>query len=72
MGFVSQGVINLRTVWGALAIVSMAACVFHGFKRHNGSIGWGLGWGLFGTIAPVVGPVIAVAQGFARPERKAG
>ncbi len=55
-----------RTAWAVAAVVSTAACVFHGYRR-NDSIGWALGWGLFGSVAPVVAPAIAVAQGFGKP-----
>ena len=53
--------------WTAASIVSGAACAYHGVKRHNGSVGWGLLWALVGSGLPVVGPVVAVAQGYAKP-----
>lgn len=49
--------------WMVASTVSMALCVYHGYKRNN-SVGWALGWGLFGTVAPIVAPVVAYAQGF--------
>jgi hypothetical protein len=54
-------------VWGVLGTISMAASVYHGYKR-NDSIGWALVWGLLGGLFPVVTPVVAVAQGFAKPK----
>jgi len=53
--------------WRVLSAISGAACVYHGYKRHNESIGWALGWGAVGALVPVIGPVIAVAQGFGKP-----
>ena len=53
-------------ILGALAIASMAASAFHGYRR-NKSVGWALVWAIAGGIAPIVTPVIAVAQGFAKP-----
>lgn len=46
-----------------VVIASMAASVYHGYRR-NQSIGWALWWGLMGSMFPVVTPAIAVAQGF--------
>lgn len=56
-----------RWFWGTLSMASLAVCTYHGMKRNNGSLGWGLGWGLFGAAFPVVGPTLALAQGFAQP-----
>ena len=53
-------------IWTALAVASFAASVYHGSKRHGGSIGWGLAWGAAGAVFPVVTPAIAAAQGFAK------
>jgi hypothetical protein len=47
-------------------LVSMGASVYHGMKRHNGSIGWGVWWGFLGTLFPVVTPTVALAQGFGK------
>jgi hypothetical protein len=55
-------------VWGALSTVSMAVSAYHGYKR-NESVGWAIWWGLMGSIFPVITPVIAVAEGYAEPER---
>jgi hypothetical protein len=54
---------------GLLATVSMAASAYHGIKRNNGSIPYGIWWGLMGTMFPVITPTIAVAQGYAKPLR---
>lgn len=55
------------TILGALAIASMAASTYHGYRR-NKSVGWAIVWAVMGGIFPVVTPVIAVAQGFAKPK----
>lgn len=57
-------------VYGALAIASAVASGYHGVRRHNGSVLWGLLWFGLGGLFPVVTPTVAFAQGFAKPERK--
>jgi len=43
---------------------------YHGYKRNNESIGWGIGWALLGNIFwPVTIPV-SLAQGFGKPAKK--
>lgn len=37
------------------------ACAYHGYKRHNDSILWGLGWAMVGNAG------LAVSQHFAKP-----
>jgi hypothetical protein len=59
---------TIRMLWGIAATASMAAGVYHGYKRNN-SLGWGLWWGLMGGLFPVVTPVVAVAQGFGKRKR---
>lgn len=54
-------------IYATIATASMAASVYHGYKRNN-SIGWALVWGLMGGLFPVVTPVIAMAQGFGKPK----
>ena len=49
---------------------SVLAAAYHGAKRHNGSVLWGLLWGLAAYVAPLRGlsiVAIGVAQGFAQP-----
>lgn len=46
--------------------VTGLAMIYHGYKRHNGSILWGLLWGLTGFT----GIPFALAQGFGKPMRK--
>lgn len=53
-------------IWGILGTVSMAASVYHGYKR-NQSVAWAIWWGIMGSLFPVVTPVVAVAQGFGKP-----
>ena len=50
-----------------LGIAGTAAGVYHGYKRHNGSILMTLGWGLFGGLLPIIAIPWALAQGFGKP-----
>ncbi len=59
----------VRWVVGGLALLSGALAAYHGVKRNNGSVGWGLVWGAAGTFAPIITPAIAIGQGFAKPKR---
>lgn len=48
---------------------AVLAAAYHGVKRHNGSVLWGLLWGAAAFVAPINGvivPAIGVAQGFAK------
>lgn len=50
---------------------SAVAGAFHGVKRHNGSVLWGLLWAAAAYITPLHGvlvPAFAVAQGYGRPK----
>jgi hypothetical protein len=52
---------------GLVRKASVIAAAYHGVKRHNGSVLWGLLWGLAAYIAPLYGtvvPAIGIAQGF--------
>ncbi len=53
-------------VYGVLAAVSVGLSAYHGYKRHNGSIGWAAGWSFMAMILPVVTPAVAFAQGYGR------
>lgn len=55
----------------ALAMVSMGASAYHGYKRNN-SVGWAVWWALMGGIFPIITPVIAFAQGYGKPTKKTG
>lgn len=54
------------TVWTVLRMVSVGLSAYHGVKRNNGSLGWGLWWGFAGGLAPVITPAFAFAQGFGK------
>ena len=56
--------------WRVAALASGAACAYHGFKRHRGSVGWAIGWGVLGSLFFPITPAIAVAEGFGKPARK--
>lgn len=51
----------------ALIAASVGISAYHGVKRNNGSIGWGLWRAAMGGIFPVVTPAIAIAQGLGTP-----
>ncbi len=57
-------------VWEAfyavLSATSAALSGYHGYRRHRGSIGWGLAWFALGGIFPVITPTFAFAQGFGK------
>lgn len=50
------------------SMVGTAACVYHGYKRNNGSVGWAIGWFF---VPVVIGVPLALAQGFGKPKAKA-
>lgn len=54
--------------WLLISIASSVASAYHGYKRNN-SLGWAAWWGLVGYVFPVVTPVVALAQGYGRPEK---
>lgn len=48
---------------------AVLASAYHGVKRHNGSVLWGLLWAAAAYVTPVYGvlvPAIGVAQGYGR------
>lgn len=51
---------------------SGAISAYHGYKRNNDSLGWGLGWGLMGLVFPILSPTLAIAEGYAEPLRETG
>ena len=55
-----------KVTYPLLVTASGAASLYHGYKRNNGSLGWGLGWFVLGSLFPVITPTIAVAQGFGK------
>ena len=54
------------TAFTVLRMVSVGLSAYHGVRRNNGSLGWGLWWGFAGGVAPVVTPAFAFAQGFGK------
>lgn len=58
-----------RFIWKLLATASVGVSAYHGYKRHNDSIGWALGWGFLGGLFPVVTPAIAFAQGLGKAKK---
>lgn len=63
------GEISFPAFWPAIGIASAAASAYHGVKRNHGSVWWGIAWFGLGALFPIITPVIAVAQGYAKPER---
>lgn len=63
-----QGTEGAATFWSVAAMVSSAACAYHGYKR-NDSIAWALWWSFAGAAFVPVTPIIAVAQGFGQRKR---
>lgn len=55
-------------IWSGLAVASVAASTYHGYKR-NDSVGWAIWWGLMGGIFPIITPVIAIAEGFGKRKK---
>lgn len=52
--------------WEIVVPISAALSGYHGYKRNNDDLGWGLGWGLLGGLFPIITPTVAFAQGFAK------
>ena len=53
-------------IYGLLGTGAFAALTYHGYKRNDDSLGWGLVWGFLGsTVWPITLP-IAFAQGFGK------
>jgi hypothetical protein len=56
---------------GLIRKAAVLASAYHGVKRNNGSVMWGLIWAFGAYVAPVSGVSavgIAVAQGFGKPK----
>ena len=54
---------------GFVYLGGVALSTYHGFHRHNESVGWGLSWGALATVLPVVTPAVAIGQGVGVPLR---
>lgn len=49
-------------------LVSAPICMYHGYKRNNGSVLWTIVWGGIGYIFPIIAPLYAAfKQGYAIP-----
>jgi hypothetical protein len=56
---------------GLIRKAAVLAAAYHGVKRNNGSVLWGLLWAGMAYISPLYGvlvPAIGVAQGFGQPK----
>jgi hypothetical protein len=65
----TAAVATLYVVGAVGSTAGLALGAYHGYKRHNDSVGWAIGWGLFGSaIWPLALP-IAYAQGFGEAKK---
>lgn len=58
---------------GIVRKASALAAAYHGVRRNNGSILWGLVWAVAAFVSPLYGtlvPAFALAQGFGEPRPK--
>lgn len=62
----ARGLENIFTWRGALTMASAIASGYHGVKRNNGSIFWGIVWFTAGAAFPVAAPLLGLAQGYAQ------
>ena len=53
-----------------LLVLSAGFSGYHGYKRNHDSVGFGFAWALAGTLLPIITPAVAVAQGYAKTEKK--
>lgn len=54
---------------GAYRLLSLTGATtgaYHGYKRHNGSIGAAIGWFFLGAFFPVITIPVSLAQGFGK------
>jgi hypothetical protein len=54
----------IRSLMVGLAFAAIAG--FHGYRRNNNSVFWGLSWAAGGFVCPVVTLPFAISQGFGR------
>lgn len=71
---IGKAAANLSTtqkVFLAVHGVILMAVSYHGYKRNQNSVPWGLSWGLGGLLCPSVTLAFALTQGFAKRKSKA-
>jgi len=69
-GFISAcdgGSLVPEKIFRVFSLLAGLAGAYHGVRRHNGSIGWGIWWGFAASMFPVLTTVLAIGQGFAKP-----
>jgi hypothetical protein len=69
-GQAASPVVLMTPTVGVLVLLSTAFSAYHGYRRNHESIPYGGLWGFFGAVFPVITPVVAVIQGYAKPEKK--
>lgn len=57
------------TLWVIISVAGAMAAGYHGYKQSKGSLSVALGWSVLGLLFPVVTTAIAVAEGYAKPNR---
>jgi hypothetical protein len=60
----------LAVMYKILSVAGIGLGAYHGYRRHNESIGWALGWAALGGIFPVVTIPLSLAQGFGKPKKR--
>lgn len=55
--------------WEIATAASVGLSAYHGYKRNDDSLGWGLAWGALGGLFPIITPAVAFAEGFAERKR---
>lgn len=55
---------------GVLVLLSTGFSAYHGYKRNHENVPYGALWGFFGALFPIITPIVAVVQGYAKPEKK--
>lgn len=58
----------MKFTYSLLGLGASGALVYHGYKRHEGSVGWSLVWGLLGGLVWPITLPIAFAQGIGKPK----
>lgn len=56
----------LVVFYGFLRLAGSGLGAYHGYRRHNGSVGWAIGWGVLGGLFPIITTGVALAQGYGR------
>lgn len=58
----------MKFAYSLMGLGAGGALIYHGYKRNDGSVGWGLVWGLLGGMVWPITLPIAFAQGIGKPK----